>query len=184
MRPYFWQRRVRCLPFFFRLRPTGFGGQAPSKSRGDGAPQSASFFNSRLARRARLCDRRTLDGAPSRLFCPWDRTSGCGRGAFAPLIRQAFAHLHPHRVQPFKAAGRSASGRLPRASRVRGYEPRPRAPHHRCPVAGAGLEGSLCLISGTFPSRSSIIATSREDPLDEPGRVEYRPNVGLKSRGV
>ncbi len=43
-------------------------------------------------------------------------------------IRRAFARLRPCRVQPLKAVPRSGDGRRPEASRVRGYEPRPRAP--------------------------------------------------------
>jgi hypothetical protein len=52
-----------------------------------------------------------------------------GADAFAPLIRAASAVLQPHRVQPLKAAPLSGGGRVPATSRVRGYEPRPRAPH-------------------------------------------------------
>ena len=77
-----------------------------------------------------LGEGRAPRGAPSRLFCPRDRASGCRRVGSSPaLIRAAFAALRPHRVQPSKAAGPRAGGRLPEASRERGYEPRPQAPH-------------------------------------------------------
>ena len=65
-----------------------------------------------------------------RLFCPRDRNFRVRDGGlFAPFIQQASARFRPHRVQPSKAAGRRAGGRLPEASRERGYEPRPQAPH-------------------------------------------------------
>ncbi len=60
-------------------------------------------------------------------FCPRGRASGCGRGPPGPPIRPAFTSLHPHRVQPSKAVPRSRDGRLPRASRCRGYKPRQQA---------------------------------------------------------
>ena len=77
-----------------------------------------------------LDEGRAPRGAPSRRF----QSSGpCFRaptGGVPPaLIRAAFAALRPRRVQPLKAAGPSAGGRLPEASRERGCEPRPRAPH-------------------------------------------------------
>ena len=56
-------------------------------------------------------------------------TSGRGREAAPSPIRAAFAALRPRRVQPLKAAPRSWGGRRPGASRGRGYEPRPQAPH-------------------------------------------------------
>jgi len=53
---------------------------------------------------------------------------GADGGLAANRIRAAFAALHPRRVQPLKAVPLSGDGRRPRASRARGYEPRPRAP--------------------------------------------------------
>ena len=46
-----------------------------------------------------------------------------------PLAGQLPPPLASRLVQPFKAAPRSWGGRLPEASRRRGYEPRPQAPH-------------------------------------------------------
>ena len=59
------------------------------------------------------------------------------------LIPQAFARVHPDRVQPLKAAPRSWSGRLPEASRARGYESRAQAPHQ--PTSGLPDFGPLKL---------------------------------------
>ena len=59
---------------------------------------------------------------------------GCDGIRAGSPIRAASAALRRRRVQPLKAAGRNAGGRLARASRVRGYESRPRAPHRRCRV--------------------------------------------------
>ena len=54
---------------------------------------------------------------------------GADESLLAPFIRPAFARLRPRLVQPFKAVPLSRDGRLPGASRRRGYEPRPQAPH-------------------------------------------------------
>jgi hypothetical protein len=99
----------------------------PRKDRGDGAPSGAPGL-SVLPRP--LAKARAPLGAPSRLFCPRDRIFRMRDGGlFALLIQRASARFRPHRVQPSKAAGRRAGGRLPEASRERGYEPRPQAPH-------------------------------------------------------
>ncbi len=68
-------------------------------------------------------------------FAPWDRASGRG-------LLQAFAHVRPHRVQPSKAAPRSWSGRLPKASRTEGYEPS-RAGAASCPARMTSHENAL-----------------------------------------
>jgi hypothetical protein len=59
---------------------------------------------------------------------------GCDGTRAGSPIRAASAALRRRRVQPLKAAGRNAGGRLARASRGWGYESRPRAPHRRCRV--------------------------------------------------
>ena len=80
--------------------------------------------------RAPLRGTRAPPGAPSAAFLsPGPYLPGARRRTFALPIRQASARLRPHRVQPSKAAGRRAGGRLPEASREQGYEPRPQAPH-------------------------------------------------------
>src|SRR6185312_5563429 len=85
-----------------------------------------------------------------RLLIPCDRDEappGAPLAAFSvplgPRFRSATGHdgpyperwpplLHRPHVQPCSwAAGRNAGGRLAGASRERGYEPRPRAPHRR-----------------------------------------------------
>ncbi len=77
---------------------------------------------------------RVLRSTRSPLGAPWRRFLSPGpyfrarTGALWPPIRAAFAALRSRRVQPFKADPRSGAGRRPRASRVRGCEPRPRAP--------------------------------------------------------
>jgi hypothetical protein len=83
------------------------------------------------------CDRRK--GASRRSVCGdfWLRARSSGLGLAGPktvLIRRAFALLHPNRVQPSKAAPPSGGGRGPKASRARGDEPRPRAPHPAPPL--------------------------------------------------
>ena len=65
-------------------------------------------------------------GAPSRRFQSPGPCFRARRGQCSPaLIREPY----PRRVQPFKAAPHSEGGRPPEASRERGYEPRPQAPH-------------------------------------------------------
>jgi hypothetical protein len=106
------------------------------------------LLSSRLAARRVSCETRArLAAHRCGDFAPWDRTSGPGRGALPHLIPQAFARVRPVRVQPSKAAPRSWSGRLPKASRTRGHEPR-RASAASCPA----------------------FATSRDDALKRTGR--------------
>ncbi len=104
---------------------------SPSRNvRGDGAPIGAAIPDGHASLRRRGASRRATRGD----FCPWRRASGKEQGPVGPLIRAASAALRPRRVQPSKAAGHNAGGRLARASRGRGYESRPRAPHRRCRV--------------------------------------------------
>jgi hypothetical protein len=79
-------------------------------------------------RQARLGARR-LPALHRGFSVPGAVTSGRGREGSPSPIRQAFARLRPRRVQPLKAVPHSRDGRRPRASRGRGYEPRPQAPH-------------------------------------------------------
>ena len=111
---------------------------------GAGTPSSSLFpsakargWRARAARHAVRC--RTLSSKVWRLsarhrgfFCPRGRSFRARtRGGFRlNPIRRAFARLRPRRVQPLKADPRSGAGRLPGASRERGYvRPRPQAPH-------------------------------------------------------
>jgi hypothetical protein len=57
--------------------------------------------------RKRIALRRSISGD----FGRGDHTSGTGQARVAPLIRLAFAGLHPVLVQPFKAEPRSWPGR-------------------------------------------------------------------------
>ena len=109
-----------------------------AKKRGDGAPQGAFRHVRRSggAFRNAPAFRRSVCGD----FCPRGRASGRRRGPRGPPIRQAFARLRRRRVQPFKAVPRSGDGRRPGASRVRGYEPRPRAPPS--PVSAASCRNA------------------------------------------
>ena len=104
--------------------------------RGDGAPSGATVFS--FAAPLSRGTRAPLGAPPGHacavraylvaIFVPGAVLPGADGELFAPLIQAAFAALRPRRVQPFKAAPRSGSGRRPEASRARGYEPRPRAP--------------------------------------------------------
>ncbi len=97
-------------------------------------------------------------------------------GLFALFIQPAFASLHPHLVQPSKADPHSRAGRLPGASRRRGYEPRPQAPHRRCRVTPGIVPG---LPMPDLRQRHPRVAPSSKrlakTPLVEPGIVEYSP---------
>src|SRR6185437_1252989 len=116
-RPYSLTARGR-RPFF-----------PPRIKRGDGAPSGASLVSTPCGVGASGETRAPL-GAPSRLFCPRGRSSGRRPGRLsAHPIRQTFARLRPRRVQSLKTVPRSRDGRLPEASRERGYESRPQAPH-------------------------------------------------------
>ena len=72
-----------------------------------------------------------------RLFCPRRRASGRRQGPRGPTIRAASAPLRRRRVQPFKAAGHSAGGRLGRglpSAQVTSLSPRAPPPPHVCSV--------------------------------------------------
>ena len=144
----FERRRVRRLPppsrgqAFSPPRPGGRGESTPDKMpRGWSAKRRTSLPSCR----APLSGARAPLGAPSRLFCPRDRNFRVRTGEVCPsLIRAAFAALRPRRVQPSKAVPLSRDGRLPEASRCRGYEPQQQAP--RQPMSGLPDIGPLKLL--------------------------------------
>jgi hypothetical protein len=90
--------------------------------------------------------------------------------------RRASAIGRPGRPCPASSSqsGRSTARSGPEASRERGYEPRPQAPHQ--PVSGfpPPVRQGRCRISGTVPSRGSIFETSREDALSRARRCGSR----------
>jgi len=86
---------------------------------------------------------RTLLGAPLAAICvPGAVLPEVDRMCLRPIRCGRLRHpLSPH-VQPLKADPRSGAGRRPGASRVRGYEPRPQAPHP-APSRGLSPEDAL-----------------------------------------
>ncbi len=121
----------------------GIFNSALPQNEGSGAPGNAevcetSWAAGEAARdtlRRRLlspCDRgKAPPGAPLAAFLssdPFFRAGSDRSLAARSRIRRGFARLHPSHVQPLKAAPHSGGGRGPKASRARGYEPRPRAP--------------------------------------------------------
>ena len=99
-----------ALPLGFRSG-RGFGGRLfslpklalPRTIRGRRSAERRCHNLRRVCGGARLVDKRARLSALHRGdFGPRDRASGDGREAFASPIRQAFARLHPARVQPFK----------------------------------------------------------------------------------
>jgi hypothetical protein len=81
---------------------------------------------------------------------PGTALPGADGGLLTLLIQAAFAALHRARTAKSTAAGLSASGRRPRASRVPAYKAGPRAPH---------------------PAPSSVCL--RKTPLDEQDGKDY-----------
>jgi hypothetical protein len=121
-----------CLIASAHRTVPGFAREALEKMRGRGAPQGATTYVTRHCLAAPA-------GCAPVLWALALRRSTCGfsvpgavlpgwHGGSTPFIRPAFARLHARRVQPFKADLHSEAGRLPEASRARGYEPRPQAP--------------------------------------------------------
>jgi len=125
---------------------------SPRRVRGRGAPKGATCGlppggGARPLRR---------DASPSGAprcgdFCPRGRASGC-RFTAAPsegprATPAGFRPPSPAPVQPLKAEPRSGPGRLPAASRVRGYEPRPQAPPP-CPTFSERLQNAPRLGQG------------------------------------
>jgi hypothetical protein len=110
------------------------------QSRGDGAPSSASLPYPHLPVRAPVCDGCAPLGAPSRFFCPRVRASWFPSGFISRPWRQfgsspCRASDRPKPLERLSCpasssqSGRSAARSGPGASRARGYEPRPQAPH-------------------------------------------------------
>ena len=97
----------------------------PQKCEGSGAPGNAEACEASWAAGAAARDAceaspfplRSRKGASRRStggdFCSRARASGRGPTPSAPLIRRASARFQPHRVQPLKAAGHCAGGRVP-----------------------------------------------------------------------
>ena len=101
------------------------------KARGGGAPKGAPQLPFRLtatAGRAFKAGASPSDAPPAAFLSPGPCFRVRDGGLFALFIRAAFAALRPHLVQPFKADPHSRAGRLPGASRCRGYKPRQQAP--------------------------------------------------------
>jgi hypothetical protein len=80
-------------------------------------------------------------------FCPWDRFFRAQARASSPSRQVSPPFTCP--VQPLKAAPRSGPGRLPKASRVRACEARPRAPHPTGSGYPLPIKLSLCPTSVT-----------------------------------
>ena len=120
-------------PVFFagrRVRPYSLCLFLPLTMRGDGAPIGATIpdVHAFFSKAWRLSARHRGFSVPGAVL------PGCDGTRAGSLIRAASAALRRRRVQPFKAAGHNAGGRLARASRVPAYEADPRAPHRRCRV--------------------------------------------------
>ena len=123
-------------------RPRAGRSSNPSRDHeGSGAPANAEVCET--SRAAGAAARHAGEACPLRLrsrrgasrrstggdLCPRGRSFRAGAGAsWPPISRPAFASLCTRRVQPLKADPRSGTGRLPGASRGRGYEPRTQAP--------------------------------------------------------
>ena len=139
------RRALQKLPRSFRegvfAKPGAFSKTPSRKLRGGGAPKGApqapvsSAFalagcGATTAGRAFKAGAPPSDAPPVAFLVPVGRASGraTGRLAALPGTGRLPPPLLTRRVQPLKAAGRNAGGRLAGASRVRGYEPRPQAP--------------------------------------------------------
>ncbi len=179
---FFKQPRLRCVsackanappPVFFVEAPG-----APvvavviGKVRGGGAPKSANHLSSPLRLEGFGGPRPTLMGAPH---------SGTPPAAFlspAPCFRAGLAErssrplagwlpppLASRLVQPFKAAGLSAGGRLAGASRAPGYKPCPRAPPP--PRVGQCPAGRPSLWDGCvdYKPRNMIVSRAEMGPI-------------------
>ena len=142
------------------------------------------------ARRASWVRRTRPAALHLRLFCPSGPCFRARTEALRPtVIRAAFAALHPRLVQPLKAAGLSAGGRLPGASRHRGYEPQRRAPHP-VPPSGSSLEDAprmngihRIIVSIGLKSRAARNKFCRHpgqasDSAREPGSVRRSLSIG------
>jgi hypothetical protein len=111
-----------------------------ANSEGDGAPRGAPTISALWARRASGATHAPRGAPPAAFLSP----APCFRGAhLAGFDTRKSGAASATRcrsiVQPLKAAGHSAGGRLAEASRPCGYEPQRRAPHP-APPSGSSLE--------------------------------------------
>ena len=120
------QARLGLAPLPFSQRRMERRAAQPSVQRLAALPRLA---------RARIATRRSIGGfsVPGAVL-PWGATQ-----ANQPATGAASAARRRPSVQPSKAAGPSAGGRLAEASRPCGYEPQRRAPHP-APPSGSSLE--------------------------------------------
>ena len=156
------QTRIRHRPYSLsrpragpsRLSPLAF------RPKGDGAPCGATISPTPCGVAA-PCEGTDRHAALHRGFSvpgavlPWGATQ-----ANQPATGAASAARRRPSVQPSKAAGPGAGGRLAEASRPCGYEPQRRAPHP-APPSGSSLEDA---------------------PPSSRTQYDYDP-IGLKSRG-
>ena len=117
-----------------RLRPHGLRRTSPSRRRGwstERRVQPPAGLSTKRAAPLLLKAGASPSEAPPRLFRPRRPCFRMGDPEGFWLLRSG--RLPPpfvtRRVQPLRAVGHNADGRLAGASRRRGYEPRPRAPH-------------------------------------------------------
>ena len=148
------------------------------QSRGDGAPRGASILSS--VTRHCLClaplgaPSRRLFPTPGRAFfgpfrfCPGPegRASEAASGPWPPSPGQT---VERSAVSELLAGTRSGPGRCPGAARVRGYEPRPRAPRSRR-FPGPARNAPVAVLRHHPHPACSIIETSRDDALSRARR--------------
>jgi hypothetical protein len=133
---FFGRRRVRRSPNCNSSLPiegSGAPADAGACEAPDGWPARPSGWDVLRSSRSSLrSEERAFRRSTCGVLCPLEP---CFRAATdspfkGSLVRERWPPLRRRRhVQPFKAAGRNAGGRLARASRGLSYEPRPRAPH-------------------------------------------------------
>ncbi len=157
-------------PLFFCGAGTPSFIPSPLESRGDGAPSGAPVF--RLA--AFLLPRtRAPLGAPSRF-----RSSGLGR-SHRPRVRASWDEA---RANPSPASssrrGHNAPRSVSRASRERGYEPRPQAPHQ--PAVSRRSFEARRRISGACPIVAPSSRRLATTPSAEPGEREVARSMWRK----
>ena len=129
-----------CVIISARKHAPEYGAVTLANKKCEGVEHRKAHHGSAL-RRPRPNGDASPSGAPLAAFLSSGPCFRARTGGHRPTpIRAAFAALRPCLVQPLKAAGHRAGGRLPEASRYRGYKPQQRAPH--LPRVGSVLQNA------------------------------------------
>ena len=180
-RPYCLRRRVRRRP---TPRQRGLPCSPHEQARGWSAAWRC-LWSAAGRRRAPSCAGRVAARrSMAAISVPGAVLPGCDGPPVGPLIRRTCAPLHRRRVQPLKAAGRDAGGRLGQGLPGAGLRSLRAGAAHRRRVAPEPARSGRRRISDAVPPGCSTSGSPLEAPLmSRPVSIGtgYTPNYGILS---